>query len=558
MPLLLAGACESKANGTLSFRQGSTRGLIVLRRGHIAVVRSSEPVAMLGSILYEWRIIDMATANDSLREVAESNRLHGAILIERGAITQAQLDEALREQSFRKLEHLFLLPPETTWTFRENIDELAPARDAARPGIATWPAIWRCLRQRSPSTDARATLARFSGRIQLAFGSDIDRFALNDEEIAFCNFLAEQPRLLSRVLSQSSLPVGVSENLVFVLSLAKCLTVSAAGPLTPFDLDVPAIHAYAARLQTEDPYATLGLESGASRAEAQAAYDALAHAWDPQTLPSDLAEARGACALVHERLTQARKVIVAASDTLRAAAMRGLVTGSTANDSVAPPHYAPSMSERPPANASLASLAAYADRHKAISVRNTRDKKSENPTEQMLHARNCVATGDYVKATAIAMTIVTHIEAQQGLGASRSLRPLDTSARAIVVWCNLHIREEIDNLTALEFARRSLDELLCRDPTCIDALTFRANVDDLVARQSTLDRDRRRAARQRVSVAPRERLSVRPAPSLPQAAGLSAAPARRPSASPERVAAESIHAGLRKLLSDLNKASQQG
>ena len=104
--VLVAGACERLSTGTFTFHQGSRCDVLSMRAGKITSVHTSEPVGYLGSILYELGYIDAGTLDATLLEIAKSRRLHGNVLVERGAITRGQLEEGLVEQTFRKVQHL--------------------------------------------------------------------------------------------------------------------------------------------------------------------------------------------------------------------------------------------------------------------------------------------------------------------------------------------------------------------------------------------------------------------------------------------------------------------
>ncbi len=185
-----------------------------MRAGKIAVVRTSDPVAYLGGILYELGAIDIATLNATLHEVATHKRLHGAVLLERAAIDQARLADGLAEQTFRKTHHLFTLPEDATWAFRDDVDDLTGARDEDRPPIDTWKAIWRGLRDQPTTSHVRKTLAKVDGPIQLRELHALDAFGLATDERAVCERLFAQPTTLAQLTggarSRSSVPSSSS------------------------------------------------------------------------------------------------------------------------------------------------------------------------------------------------------------------------------------------------------------------------------------------------------------------------------------------------------------
>jgi hypothetical protein len=339
--MLLAGARERGTSGTFTFRHGQRRATLTLRGGQIAVVRTSEPIAYLGGVLYELGAIDMETLNTSLRQVATEKRLHGEVLLASGAITPARLDEALVEQTFRKVHHLFTLPEDTVWTFRDDADELAGARDEPRPEVETWHAVWRGLREQSRSTHVARTLAKIHGGIHLKDLAFVRRFGLAPEEMALCERLHAQPASLPGLVATSRLAPERIELLVYLLALTRCIVRIETEPMRPVDLGVAGVRERARRIDTEDPYTALGLRAGSTREAARAAYFRLARLWHPDKIPAELAEVRAECDHVFVRLGLAHRALTDASAALRVEDLIGGGNAIAANDSVAPPAPVP-------------------------------------------------------------------------------------------------------------------------------------------------------------------------------------------------------------------------
>jgi hypothetical protein len=88
-------------------------GTIDFWDGRIGAVRTP-PFAYFGTVAHELGLIDSATLDATLLEIATKKRLHGEVLIDRGAISPLQRDDVLAEQACRKIHPLFSLPPEAS------------------------------------------------------------------------------------------------------------------------------------------------------------------------------------------------------------------------------------------------------------------------------------------------------------------------------------------------------------------------------------------------------------------------------------------------------------
>jgi tetratricopeptide (TPR) repeat protein len=444
LAMLLAGACERKTSGTFTFRHDRRSAIVTLRDGQIAVVRTSEPLAYLGGILYESGAIDMETLNATLLVVARDKRLHGEILLERGALSRDRLDEALVEQTFRKVHHVFSFPEETIWTFRDDVDDLAGARDEPRPPVETWRAIWRGLREHPMGSHARALLAKVQGGIHLKDLEFVERFGLAPEELALCEQLHAQPSTLAQLVATSRLVPERTGLLVYLLALSRCIVRIEPAPKRPVELGVDGVRERAQRIDGEDAYTTLGLRAGSSREAARAAYFRLARLWHPEKIPAELDEVRAECAHVFRRLGEAHRSLTDLTANLRIEDMIG--SGDlAANDSVAP-------------------LALPA------------------PTRSTLHdADAALARGEVAEAEAIALAL--------SCGGSEG-----PGARAILAWCSIGAGATTDQ-QALERALTALEKVLTGDPDCVRALYFRGQLLKRFDRLDAAARDFKKAAR---------------------------------------------------------------
>ena len=441
LAVLLAGTCERGTSGTFAFRHGSRRDSLTTHAGRIAVVRTSEPVAYLGSILYELGSIDMATLNATLLDVARDKTLHGKILMMRGALTRRQLDEALAEQTFRKVHHLFALPAEATWTFREDVDELTGARDEDRPLVETWQAIWRGLREQPPGSHVGRTLAKVEGSIQLKDLSAGERCGLAPAELGLCERLHAQPSTLENLVKTSPLVAERTELLVYLLGLARCIVRIEAQPVGPIELGVSGVRDRAKVIDTEDPHTILGLCAGASLEAARAAFFRLARLWHADRVPEALHEVRSECEHVFFRLGEAHRILTDTSARQRAEVIVGGTNTATANDSTAPP-----------------------------AVRATiRDVDA------------ALALNDVGAAEKIARSL-------SSAGAD------GPGARAAVAWCGMGASITAEP-PALEKALAALDKVLTGDPECVRALYYRGQILKRLERHESALRDFRKVVR---------------------------------------------------------------
>jgi len=409
--------------------------------GRIAVVRTSESIAYLGGILYELGFIDITTLNATLHEVARDRRLHGEILMASGAIKRSQLDDALIEQTFRKVHHLFALPEEATWSFREDVDELAGARDEDRPPVETWLAIWRGLREQAPAPYVRRMLAKIDGRIQLKGMNAVACFGLTEPELALCARLQVQPSTLANIITTSPLVSERTELLVYLLALARCVERVEAAPVGPMELGVAGVRDRALRVDSEDPHTVLGLRPGASREAARAAYFRLARLWHADKIPEALHQVRSECEHVFFKLSEAHQILTDVSARQRAEAIVGAANKAAANDSTTPPAMRATLRD---ADAAL--------------------------------LRNDLAT-----ASRIAQSLTS--AGADGPG-----------ARAMVAWCAIGASTNAEG-PALEKALAVLDKILTGDPDCTRALFYRGQLQKRFGRIELAVRDFRRVIR---------------------------------------------------------------
>jgi len=341
----LSGRFELRAAGA------GRAAAIAFYRGRIASVVMTPPHAYFGSVAYELGLIDSATLDASLLELAlqEGPRLrHGELLVAAGALSEEQRDDVLVEQVCRKVHHLFTLPDDTVYAFHE-----------ARPGLDEPPLLvdpiapaWRGLRDYPPAQSVEDVLVRVGGSpLQLVNEDAVDRAGLAPDEAALARRLGARPMSIHELRIASRLPAGDVDLLVYLLVIAKCAepisgvraTPSigampaaqypggsgslprvqnaassypppAARPTMrpvygPSELGIDGIRARARDIVSEDYFEVLGVERTATAEAIRAAYFRLAKLWHPERLPPELHAAHADVALVFAQLGRAQQTL---------------------------------------------------------------------------------------------------------------------------------------------------------------------------------------------------------------------------------------------------------
>jgi len=381
---LLVYARNHRLNGLLELHAPDGQGgSLSLWRGRIHEARTQPAVAYLGTVAYELGLIDTATLDATLLEISRSKRLHGEVLVERGALTAAQRDHVLVEQTCRKARFLFALPPEASFAFyatEPSTTEPSFTLDAMR-------LAWIGLLAHPPRDSVRQVFARFASlRLRVVNPGAIARAGLDAEEGSFCDALAAHPMTVMEHAATSKVSPERLELLVYLLVIAKCVepvtststmpsskspssaaamratvapsdtrelhsslsfrvpstpamkTASGSSPrvaavpttlLSPAEVGATGIAHRARTITSDDPLTVLGLPADASPEAARAAYFRLSKLWHPDRLPADLAMFRDEVETVFDHLTRAHQALTdpdarraASSDKLRAATPR--------------------------------------------------------------------------------------------------------------------------------------------------------------------------------------------------------------------------------------------
>src|SRR6185295_2849601 len=138
----LTGVLELTAPGSRDAKFETWRGMI----SHAA---TTPAVARFGAVVYELGFIDAKTLDDSGAASLAQQKPQADLLVETGAITEAQKKETQAEQIRRRVHHAFTFPADTKFVFAEA----TPA--ATEPPIIVDPLapVWRGIVDYPPRAD---------------------------------------------------------------------------------------------------------------------------------------------------------------------------------------------------------------------------------------------------------------------------------------------------------------------------------------------------------------------------------------------------------------------
>ncbi len=375
-----------KLSGTIDFVTVDklSTAAVLFQGGEPAKVRTSAPVAYLGSVLRELGYLTEAQLTRSLAELqaakAKGPALHGQLLLEQRIIDRAKLADGMRTQLMRKLAHVALMPPTTMYGFYDGFDGLRGWGMDSEQGFDPMPMLWGILRAGPPMEHVITGLARIgSAQLKLSKDADLGRFGLAEGERAAGEILRTHPMRIADLVSSSGLPERDTQLLAYLMLATKQVEVLRPGEQPsspskvaqglrgsaeigavggPSKVSRPSLAAARAPLTIGPPPPTLAPELAArwqeiveragtiERAdyfmmlyiardakpdEIEAAFFTLAKKWHPDRLPPELAPVRDACSRVFARMSEARSTL--ADEEKRARYMGLLADGSGSPES---------------------------------------------------------------------------------------------------------------------------------------------------------------------------------------------------------------------------------
>ena len=224
---LLLYVADKRLTGTLEIATADRRSAAVyFVEGRPVKARTSEPVVYLGRVLLERGAITEEQLNRSLAELAndkaKGRRLHGELLLTMGLLDKPKLQAGLREQLTRKLRYLATLPADTAYAYYEQFDSLAGWGGIDHLPIEPMPLVWSILRSDPPEEQMRATLARLDvSTLRIARGADLERFGLTDQERTAVDLVRAKPMRIGELAAVGVLSERAARVLAYSLLATK-------------------------------------------------------------------------------------------------------------------------------------------------------------------------------------------------------------------------------------------------------------------------------------------------------------------------------------------------
>jgi tetratricopeptide (TPR) repeat protein len=406
--------------------------IVTFTQGYPQKARTRARSSFLGQILHEKGIIDAAAIERSLSAARAKGKLQGALLLETGLVSEAELKAALVEQLARKIAPLFALPESTGFRWYEGADLLAGWGGDDAPPIDPIPLLWHALKEAPPLRHVDALLARIGeGHCTLVPGAALDRLHLTPEERAAAELLWEpQPPSALR----AALPGRIGDLLLYALHVSRMLRLAesqAPISLRPAQVTVPPAAA-------STPSAPIPTRS-----------------------------------LVPERPTPVPSSSPRPSSP-------GFRAPSSPRPSPLPrPMHAPQTSSRPIVPTAIASGGA-ADHGGSPPSRTSSSGFLIAPKDDFERAQMALSRRDFAEAAACAERHV-------------ALHPNHPRAIAMLAWAQSHLPEHEGQAATRALIRR-LGEALAIDPECESAYFYRAQLRRKVGEEEAALRDFKAAA----------------------------------------------------------------
>ncbi len=237
---LLVYLLDRRLDGTLVLEApGGAKSAVWFEDGAPMKAKTAEPVIYLGRLLLEMGAIDDATESQTLAEVAKLRRLHGEILVARGAIDMDTLKDALREQLARQIEWMFTLPPQTIYGFYEGKNFLDQWGGRDMPRSKPLAMVWRGIHARCDEAFVQQQVSRLAGReLRLHVDSQVSRFYFGKKEQSVIDVLRAKPWRYEALCASGLLDEGTIQRLLYTLLITRHLDLGVPGAM-PVGVDEP-------------------------------------------------------------------------------------------------------------------------------------------------------------------------------------------------------------------------------------------------------------------------------------------------------------------------------
>ena len=232
-PHLLIYALERTLTGTfeLYLPSGESVATLLFSQGLPAKVRTTEAVLFLGDVMLELGLVSEEAVKASQEGMAGSPRLQGQLLKEMGAVDDARLDAGVRAQLERKIEHLFNLSAETTFSYFDGKDHLQRYGGPPTP-IDPLPALWRGVRQVPAWEHVDATLRRVgAAAVRMSPNAQIHRFQFTRVEVSALELLRQRPLRVVDLAAAKVVGPSVAQLLIYLLVITKQVDLVETSPM---------------------------------------------------------------------------------------------------------------------------------------------------------------------------------------------------------------------------------------------------------------------------------------------------------------------------------------
>jgi tetratricopeptide (TPR) repeat protein len=353
---------QGLTGSTVLENPGGPPHIVYFLGGRPAKMRLGKAVEPLDRVLLDLGLLDQATLQASLLTISKSGALHGRHLVDTGLLTEAKLIDALRAQLVRKLEHLFMLPPDTHYAYFDGVNlaasyggpELTP-----HEGLSVVMAGVRL--QAVPLIED--ALSRLGDRaLVLHEWADMRMFGFQRGETAVVDLIRSARPSIGQLLASQVADATTIKRTVYALVITRHLDIGAGKPpvgvprrtpsapdlsaprtptprstprptVEPTPTPPPSVPAAAAAatpegqrtlldkrraelrekldgIESSTYYARLDLDPTADKAQVESAYFALAKRFHPDRMSAELAELRPDAAKLFGHISQAYQALI--------------------------------------------------------------------------------------------------------------------------------------------------------------------------------------------------------------------------------------------------------
>ncbi|MBI4702729.1 MAG: DnaJ domain-containing protein, partial [Deltaproteobacteria bacterium] len=229
---LLVYALDRRLAGTTTLSDpGGTEHAVYFHDGLPCKARTQPGVAPLDETLIAMGALDAGALAASLHVVSQRRLLHGQYLVSQGLITRTTLMAALCRQVAAKVGFMFGLPPETSYAFFEGENLLANWGGPELTPCAPLALVMSGVRAGGCDARLEQTLARLgTARLSLSPQARVELLGLDEAETEVVGWLRDVQPPLGDLIGSAVAPEPVVKQVVYALTIARCLELGAGRP----------------------------------------------------------------------------------------------------------------------------------------------------------------------------------------------------------------------------------------------------------------------------------------------------------------------------------------